>query len=165
MLDLKPEGYQLHKFKEQVLDLLEEGTREHTITAFWEYILLLEVAYKILEKDRTLHLTDHEIYHPYQELAKVYKEDQYSQEGDFSERMLRLVEQIGDTFKDQHPGTAELRLTREQITELLYVHDIRQLDASKNGLILRTNRLIPARGMRGDWQWPGNRDFLMARSG
>jgi hypothetical protein len=127
VLDLKPEGYQLHKFKEQVLDLLEEGTREHTITAFWEYLLLLEVAYKILEKDRSLHLRDHDTYEPYQQLAKVYKEDQYSQEGDFSERMLRLVELISDMFKAQHPEASGLRLTREQVTQLLYVHDIRQL--------------------------------------
>jgi hypothetical protein len=127
VLDLKPEGYQLHKFKEQVLDLLEEGTREHTITAFWEYLLLLEVAYKILEKDRSLHLRDHDTYEPYQQLAKVYKEDQYSQEGDFSERMLHLVEKIAATFKEQHPDQNKLRLTREQVTELLYMHDIRQL--------------------------------------
>jgi hypothetical protein len=127
VLDLKPEGYQLHKFKEQVLDLLEEGTREHTITAFWEYLLLLEVAYKILEKDRSLHLRDHDTYEPYQQLAKVYKEDQYSQEGDFSERMLRLVEKIAATFKEQHSDQSNLRLTREQVTELLYMHDIRQL--------------------------------------
>jgi hypothetical protein len=127
VLDLKPEGYQLHKFKEQVLDLLEEGTREHTITAFWEYLLLLEVAYKILEKDRLLHLKDHDTYEPYQQLAKIYKEDQYSQEGDFSERMLRLVEQIAATFKAQHPKQTDLRLTREQVTGLLYVHDIRKL--------------------------------------
>jgi len=127
VLDLKPEGYQLHKFKEQVLDLLEEGTREHTITAFWEYLLLLEVAYKILEKDRSLHLRDHDTYEPYQQLAKVYKEDQYSQEGDFSERMLRLVELISDMFKAQHSEVSKLRLTREQVTQLLYVHDIRQL--------------------------------------
>jgi hypothetical protein len=141
VLDLKPEGYQLNKFKEQVLHLLEEGTREHTITAFWEYLLLLEVAYKILEKDRLLHVRDHNIYGPYQKLAKIYKEDQYSQEGDFSERMLRLVEQIATTFKEQHPEASGLRLTREQVTELLYVHDIRQLRSqiekyltSKNGL-------------------------------
>jgi hypothetical protein len=127
VLDLKPEGFQLHKFKEQVLDLLEEGTREHTITAFWEYLLLLEVAYKILEKDRSLHLRDHDTYEPYQQLAKVYKEDQYSQEGDFSERMLRLVELIADIFKEQHPEASGLRLTREQVTQMLYVHDIRQL--------------------------------------
>jgi hypothetical protein len=92
-----------------VLDLLEEGTREHTITAFLEYLLLLEVAYKILEKDRSLHLRDHDTYEPYQQLAKVYKEDQYSQEGDFSERMLRLVEKIAATFKEQHPDQSKLR--------------------------------------------------------
>jgi hypothetical protein len=36
VLDLRPEGFQLKKLKTIVLDRLEEGTREHTITAFWE---------------------------------------------------------------------------------------------------------------------------------
>jgi hypothetical protein len=106
VLDLKPEGYQLRKFKEQVLDLLEAGTREHTITAFWEYLLLLEVAYKILEKDRSYHARDQELYEPYQTLARTYKEDGYSQEGDFSERMLRLTEQIATTFQGRPSGGA-----------------------------------------------------------
>jgi hypothetical protein len=127
VLDLKPEGYQLRKFKEQVLDLLEAGTREHTITAFWEYLLLLEVAYKILEKDRSYHVRDQELYEPYQTLARIYKEDGYSQEGDFSERMLRLTEQIAATFQAIHPEAEGLRLTRQQVTEFLYVHDIREL--------------------------------------
>lgn len=42
VLDLMPEGYQLLKFKEKVLDLLSEGAREHTVSAFWEYLLMLE---------------------------------------------------------------------------------------------------------------------------
>jgi hypothetical protein len=127
VLDLKPEGYQLRKFKEQVLDLLEAGTREHTITAFWEYLLLLEVAYKILEKDRIYHSRDQDIYEPYQALARTYKEEAYSQEGDFSERMLRLTEQIAAAFQSIHPEAASLRLTRQQVTEFLYVHDIPEL--------------------------------------
>jgi energy-coupling factor transporter ATP-binding protein EcfA2 len=52
VVDLKPDGYKLLKFKEDVLSLLQEGTLEHTIMAFWEYLILLEVAYKMLEKDR-----------------------------------------------------------------------------------------------------------------
>jgi len=127
VLDLKPEGYQLRKFKEQVLDMLEEGTREHTITAFWEYLLLLEVAYKILEKDRSYHVRDQTLYEPYQTLARIYKEDGYSQEGDFSERMLRLTEQITGTFHASHPDAQDLRLTRQQVTEFVYIHDIREL--------------------------------------
>jgi hypothetical protein len=127
VLDLKPEGYQLRKFKEQVLDLLEAGTREHTITAFWEYLLLLEVAYKILEKDRAYHARDQAIYEPYQTLARIYKEDGYSQEGDFSERMLRLTEEIAAAFQANHPDAHGLSLNRQLVTEFLYVHDIREL--------------------------------------
>ena len=43
VLDLKPDGYQLLKFKESILSLLAQGTYEHTITAFWEYLILLEL--------------------------------------------------------------------------------------------------------------------------
>jgi hypothetical protein len=50
MVDLKPEGYQLIKLKEDLLSYLTEGSRQHLITAFWEYLLLLEVTYKVLEK-------------------------------------------------------------------------------------------------------------------
>jgi len=39
VLDLKPDGYKLIKFKERILNFLEEGTYLHTITAFWEYVL------------------------------------------------------------------------------------------------------------------------------
>jgi hypothetical protein len=167
VLDLKPEGYQLLKFKEQVLDLLEEGTREHTITAFWEYLLLLEVSYKILEKDRSVHLRDHELYEPYQALARVYKEDTYSQEGDFSERMLHLVEQIADAFKEKHPQAAKMRLTRQQVTEFIYAHDIHELRSQveeylklKKGLWILFDNL--------DKGWPahgiGPEDLLIIRS-
>jgi hypothetical protein len=127
VLDLKPEGYQLLKFKEQILDLLEGGTQEHTITAFWEYLLLLETAYKTLEKDRYVHLRDNVLYAPYQALARAYKEDSYSQEGDFSERMLRLVEKISENFQTQYPNPKNMRLTRKQVTEFLYLHDIHTL--------------------------------------
>ena len=44
VLDLKPEGYKLVKFKETVLTFMREGTAQHTLTAFWNYILLLEMA-------------------------------------------------------------------------------------------------------------------------
>jgi hypothetical protein len=39
VLDLKPEGYQLIKIKEDILEYLSEGARQHLITAFWEYLI------------------------------------------------------------------------------------------------------------------------------
>jgi hypothetical protein len=65
VLDLKPDGYQLLKFKDQVLQLMAGGTLDHTITAFWEYLLLLEVCYKLIEKDQDVHKRDHRLFAPY----------------------------------------------------------------------------------------------------
>ena len=125
VLDLKPEGFQLLKFKERVLDYLEEGTREHTITAFWEYLLLLETCHKILQKDATLHLRDGRLYTPYRKLAQAYFEDEYVSEGDFAERMLKLTQRIADDFDVAHADkSARKRLSTGEITELLYKHDV-----------------------------------------
>ena len=58
VVDLRPEGYQLIKLKEDILAYLSEGSRQHLIIAFWEYLILLEVAYKLLEKDQEIAITE-----------------------------------------------------------------------------------------------------------
>jgi len=128
VLDLKPEGFQLLKFKERVLDYLEEGTKEHTITAFWEYLLLLETCHKILAQDEVFHLRNGQLYEPYRRLADAYNEDDFVSEGDFAERMLKLTQRIADDFEAAGSTSSGGRsLSSGQVTELLYKHDVRQL--------------------------------------
>jgi hypothetical protein len=128
VLDLKPEGFQLLKLRERVLDFLEDGTKEHTVTAFWEYLLLLETCHKILEKDKQTHMRDNRLYEPYRALAESYFEDEHSTEGDFSERMLLLMQRIADDFDQSRPKKGErLRLTSEEVTQLLHKHDVATL--------------------------------------
>jgi hypothetical protein len=112
VLDLKPEGFQLLKFKDVILDRLQLGTKEHTITAFWEYLLLL----------------DHHLYEPYRELAREYKGDDFVAEGDFAERILKLTQRISEDFQNAVGSDEEKRtLTHEQLTGLLYKHDTAKL--------------------------------------
>ncbi|NIO29511.1 MAG: hypothetical protein GTO29_13270 [Candidatus Latescibacteria bacterium] len=125
ILDLKPEGYQLLRFKEEVLELLEAGTKEHTITAFWEYLLLLEICHKILQKDRNRHKRDHDLYDLYQSLAKTYAEDEYVSEGDFSERLMKLTQRIADDYRATNDS--KTKLATAEVTELLYKHDVSTL--------------------------------------
>jgi len=127
VIDLKPEGYQLIKLKEDILSYLTEGSRQHLITAFWEYLLLLEVAYKLLEKDRTVHRYNHRITELYRDLEKTYRGDSLSTEGDFSERLLILSSQISARFKRTYGAEAARKLTTDEVAELLYTHDIREL--------------------------------------
>ena len=130
VVDLNPEGFQLRKLKTLILDHLEEGTREHTVTAFWEYLLLLEICYKLLEKDRSRHLHDHTLREQYKKLEATYGKAPYVSEGDFAERLLRLAEGIEEKYEASRGSKdgGEF-LTRERITELLHKHDLHALRA------------------------------------
>lgn len=128
VLDLKPEGFQLVKLKDQVLEYLEEGTREHTITAFWEYLLLLEICHKLLQNDELLHIRNHTLYSPYRALQSSYDTDEYVSEGDFGERMLKLTQRMAEDFESMRGGGTDLmRLGSGEITQFMYKHNIGQL--------------------------------------
>ena len=104
-----------------------EGTYQHTITAFWEYLLLLEICHKIIEEDRVLHTRDNRLYNPYRALADAYASDEYVEEGDFSERMAHLIRNITDGYQTKYGfGKAEM-LSAAELTELLYMHDVAKL--------------------------------------
>lgn len=127
VLDLHPEGFQLKKLKTLVLDRLDEGSKEHTITAFWEYLFLLEICYKILEKDRHRHIHDHVLRPLYEKLRTTYNADRFVTEGDFAERLLKLTTEIESKFLFDEEGVSEGFLPRERVTELLYQHDLSSL--------------------------------------
>ncbi len=127
VLDLKPEGYQLMKLKDAVVDYLSGGTMEHTITAFWEYLLWLEMCHRIIEVDRELHKRNHEIYGPYQRLKELYSADGYSGEGDFSERLKDLMRHIVQAIEVNYEEGKNQELSVAQITELIHRHDLQSL--------------------------------------
>jgi hypothetical protein len=124
VLDLKPEGYKLIKFKELILSYLQEGTLHHTIIAFWEYILLLEICHKALENDKARHMNDSELYAPYRSLQESYKKEHYLTDGDFSERMSRLMDNLTTSYKEKYGEAIDVRLSSAEITNLLYKSDI-----------------------------------------
>ena len=128
VLDLRPEGHQLKRFRDLVLDRLSESIQEHVTTAFWEYVLLLEVCYKVLEKDRQRHVSDHTLFKPYQKLATLYSADQITGgDADFSERMLRLVNRLSDEFTDKVGAEGRAYLSAQEVTQLIFKHEIPEL--------------------------------------
>ncbi len=127
VVDLKPEGYQLVKLKEFVLDHLTGGAKEHLITAFWEYLLLLEVAYKLLEKDQTRYMRDHDIHPHYKKLQDTYQKSPNVILGDFSERLRELSSHVSDEYYAKAQKYNDGRLTSDEITEVLHSRNIKEL--------------------------------------
>lgn len=129
VVDLKPEGYQLLKLKEDILAHLTQGASQHLVTAFWEYLLLLEVAHKLLEKDRRVYKFNHKIRDQYLLLDRTYRMENFSAEGDFAERLLALSNPIAQDYVRKFGSADSTKLTTEQVTELVYAHDLRVTQA------------------------------------
>lgn len=143
VVDLKPEGYQLLKLREQILDLLSEGAKAHLITAFWEYLLLLEVCRKVLEKDKQKHRYDYEMAEEYRELERLHRGDLGLAEGDFSERLLVLSQELIDTYLHAYGDAGDdVRLTADEVTNLIHATSIAELREALASYLGRKDQVL-----------------------
>jgi hypothetical protein len=122
VVSLQPEGYQLKKLKETLLGKLEEGSRDHLLAAFWEYVFFIEIASVISRNEQGRHEND-------PNLAKLHAELSYFsggnglEMGDFAERMMQLIERLIG-------GCSQIEtefLQRSDIVNVLYEGDIGEL--------------------------------------
>lgn len=120
VISLKPETSQLVKLKQTVLSYLSEGTREHTVMAFWEYVLLVEITGHIIESDRDLHLRDHTLFEPYQGLERLCQKIGLNISGSFADRISSLVDRMANAYKSKLMGRSEVALNENEVTEVLY---------------------------------------------
>ncbi|MBN9091475.1 MAG: hypothetical protein J0J01_31535 [Reyranella sp.] len=127
VVDLKPEGYQLIKLKDVVLRYLEAGSKDHLVTALWDYVLLLELAHKLLDKDREVNRRDPKLMRLYDELSAIYFSHGSTTEGDFSERLVQLSTYLVTTFDAKFGGQGTTRLSHDQVTQILYRGDLHRL--------------------------------------
>lgn len=168
IISLRPEGYQLKKFKDNLISFLSEGTKEHTVAAFWEYALLLEICYRCIVADEGFIGRDPEITRLLPPLRDCYGSDEFVIEGDFSERTLLLLNEIHIRSKQKVDKSQDKSiLSRADITELIYRHDIKLLRKSIfEYLTTKENVVILIDNLDKGWSADGvsDDDLLMLRS-
>ena len=123
VLDLKPEGHQFTKLREFVLSHMSDGYQEHTLAAFWNYILICELAHKVLYTEESWARHDGQTFLKWKKLSETYAPHSESGGGDFSERLLRKVAQISASYSAKSGG-----LNGTELTTALFGSDIRELD-------------------------------------
>lgn len=141
VVDLKPESYQLLKLKDEILEHLAEGSKQHLVTAFWEYLILLEVTYKLLEKDRNSHRFNHNISELYEKLESIYKGSEGLSVGDFSERIMQLSQRLSENYASKYQDI-ENKITGQNLTELLYTHDLKALKETLSQYLEHKNNVL-----------------------
>lgn len=125
LLDLKPEGHQFMKLREAILQNLSPGVQQHVLTAFWNYLLLMEIAHKIIQTESKSAYRSPDLHKCYQDIQTTYNahSDSETEQGDFSERLLALV----DDIVRRSMSVADLAQGGE-VTKLIYRTDIRNLN-------------------------------------
>ena len=134
VLDLKPEGHQFVKLRELVLEKLSEGKQLHILTAFWNYLLLIELAKRILDRNEERMWQSPESIKNCTNLREVFEANSVNSEDDFSERVMTLVNRIITAFP-KLAGTGELQTG--DITHTIYAGDIQIL---KNAILACLNQ-------------------------
>jgi hypothetical protein len=124
VVDLAPEGFQLIRLKELILDQLSHGTRKEFIAAYWEYIIWLEIAYKLLEKDEQRVRYDSRILEPYDRLKAAY-EERVDGSGDFALRLSDLTARIVDKYYATVHGDQPIGAISSRTLQIVYGSEIR----------------------------------------
>lgn len=124
MLDLKPQGHQFTRLREAVVAELSAGQQEHTIEAFWTFLLTAEIAHKILNSPRELQTAEREPhrFERYEALQKAYFQHGLASADDFSQRLLHQVDRLAKRFAEIDDITV-----RTNLPELVYGGDVRSL--------------------------------------
>jgi hypothetical protein len=125
LLDLKPEGHQFMKLRETILAELTPGVQQHVLTAFWNYLLLMEIAHKIIHTEQQSAYRSSDLRRAYDEVWTAYNvhASPETEEGDFSERLLALVDDIA-----HRSGSAGDLSQGSEVTRLIYRVDIKRLN-------------------------------------
>ena len=110
-----------------IIKSLSEGSKEHLLKAFWEYVLLLEVCSKILDKDRDVHKRNHQLFEPYQRLPKFYRAETTTICPEFSERLAMLITRVAHRYNEQFGERNQVILGEPQVTNLLYETNLPEL--------------------------------------
>lgn len=135
IVDLKPEGYQLVRLREEVLEHLSFGQKLHLATAFWEYLLLLEIATKIVDTDKKIHTRNPRLTAGYQEIAEMVSEYSDLGDSDFSERLHRLSTDLaGELSSDREFMTGNF--SGHELTNKIYSVDIKKLRSALSTYLL-----------------------------
>lgn len=122
VLDLRPEGHQLVKLREFVLAGLSGGYQQHLLTAFWNYLLIIEIAYQIAKHESTLPYRDSRLRSAFDEIANEFPSETEEEQADFSERLLRLVNEVTER-REQMPDPK----SNADITQIVYSRQIHNL--------------------------------------
>jgi hypothetical protein len=118
VVDLRRESHQLSLFKSELTKILDVGTFDHTIAAFWYFVILSEVLLS-LRKELDYQASQHsEAFANVQEINAALRRLEISASGDFTARINRLGSYVIQEIKAK--AETNERLSPEKLTNIVF---------------------------------------------
>ena len=127
--DLKPESHQLSLFREELLKLVDVGVFDHTLAAFWQFVILTEVLFAIRREQTFRSKFDSKALQAEAEIDEVIHRYRIGDTGDFTFRISRLGDEIVQEIQRLRKTGS---VSAQKLTNIIFrgaVADIRSLIA------------------------------------
>lgn len=123
IVELRPASHNLSEMREELLSVVQTGVFEHTVAAFWQYILYVEVLLKIREICLPRSKNDFELQERIRKIEDEFSLTESVVSGDFTSRLDTVVQEIVQTIQ----GSSKSVDLRKQLTNLLFEQHIPKL--------------------------------------
>lgn len=120
---LMPVSHRLSELREHLLDVKAAGFFDHTIEAFWQYIIYMEIIYSLREAVLSKSKYNYSKLKEVEEIETRFKMDSENVYGDFTSRLESAVSLVID-FLRKSPNVIA---AREELTNFLFEHEISKL--------------------------------------
>ncbi|WP_420888185.1 P-loop ATPase, Sll1717 family [Bradyrhizobium brasilense] len=139
--DLRPESHRLSLFRSELLKMLETGTFDHTLAAFWYFVVLSEVLLTIrrdfqFAQRRSSVSVQSEI----DELDRTMRNLQITDTGDFTARLNRLSEYVLREIKALSKKGQQL--PPEQLTNVVFKGGIAEAKSLVSKLSAKSPNIV-----------------------
>ena len=151
--DLKPESHQLSLFREELLKIVDVGAFDHSLAAFWYFLLLSEVLLTIRRNFEHRSRFDGRALETVAEIDRVLNAYQINESGDFTTRINRLSKFVVDEV--EAAKKKKQVISAEFLTNIIFRGGITEL---KRILLkyIGTNDLVILLFDNIDKGWPAN---------
>jgi hypothetical protein len=123
IVDLRPASHHLSEMRQALLDVVSIGVFDHTIAAFWQYVLLTEVVLKIREFVLPKSRYDFTLQERIRSVEREFGFDEVTVSGDFTSRLAAAIDITVSKLRDASSD----RDVRKNITNLLFERPIPKL--------------------------------------
>lgn len=116
--DLKPESHQLSLFREQLLGVVDVGGFDHTLSAFWYFVIVSEILLTIYKQAEHRSKFDMNCFNVMKEISDVLGSYQLIDSGDFTARLNRLSSYVAQEIHAVQ--SKKEALSPERLTNIIF---------------------------------------------